>query len=107
MEDTSENYDRMCKKISQLTRVIFILNTKNDENEAIIESLSSAYEVELDNISKESNQVINTMKNSLNKAKEYMNVDDKLKEIRLKYDDSVNFYINDYEKFKLEVRYTI
>ena len=28
----SEVYERMCKKIAQLTRVIFILNTKNDEN---------------------------------------------------------------------------
>jgi len=103
MEET-ENYDRMCKKISQLTRVIFILNTKNDENEAIMESLASAYEVELDNISRESNQVINTMKNSLNKFKENMNVDDKIKDINKKFDESIVFFQKEFEKYKIEVK---
>ena len=42
--DDKELYDRMCKKISQLTRVIFVLNTKNDENENLAEAIVEAYE---------------------------------------------------------------
>jgi len=103
MEDV-EAYERMCKKLAQLTRVVFILNTKNDENEAIMESLASAYEVELDNISRESNQVINTMKNSLNKFKENMNVDDKIKDINKKFDESIVFFQKEFEKYKIEVK---
>ena len=30
MESTSELHHKMCKKVAQLTRVIFYLNTKND-----------------------------------------------------------------------------
>ena len=34
-----------------------------------------------------------------------MNVDDRLKDIRDKYEDTLKNYISEYENFKLEVRY--
>ena len=39
---------KMCKKVAQLTRVIFYLNTKNDEYENNLKSVVNAYEQELD-----------------------------------------------------------
>ena len=83
MED-SEIYDRMCKKIAQLTRVIFVLNTKNDENEALIESVVEAYEKEVESLQGEANQVVNTMKRTIDKLKENSNVQDKIKDINKK-----------------------
>ena len=44
-----EAVDRMCKKISQLTRVIYLLNTKNDESDALIKSILKTYDSELEN----------------------------------------------------------
>jgi len=38
----------MCKKVAQLTKVIFYLNTKNDEYESNLRSVVNAYESELD-----------------------------------------------------------
>ena len=37
---------QLCAKITQLTRVIFLINAKNDEFQAIIDSLIAAYENE-------------------------------------------------------------
>ena len=98
----NEVYERMCKKIAQLTRVIFVLNTKNDENDALIESIVDAYEKEIETLTKEASQVIGTMKKSVEKLKENMNIDEKVREINKKYDDSVYGFSLDYEKFKKE-----
>ena len=47
MEDFSEFQHKMCKKVAQLTKVIFHLNTKNDEYEYNIRSVVSSYETEM------------------------------------------------------------
>lgn len=44
---------KMSKKVAQLTKVIFHLNTKNDEYEYGLKSVVSSYENELDNIIKD------------------------------------------------------
>ena len=99
----SEVYERMCKKIAQLTRVIFILNTKNDENESLIESFVETYEKEIENITKEANFVISNMKKAITQMKDNINVDDKLKEITRKYEDTCLAYGNDYDRYKKEI----
>lgn len=43
----------MCKKVAQLTRVIFYLNTKNDDYENNLKAVVNAYENELDNTLRE------------------------------------------------------
>jgi hypothetical protein len=54
MNDTAgELHHKMCKKVAQLTRVIFYLNTKNDEYESNLKAVVNAYENELDNTVKE------------------------------------------------------
>ena len=99
----SEVYERMCKKIAQLTRVIFILNTKNDENESLIESFVETYEKEIENITKEANFVISNMKKAINQIKDNSNVDEKVKEITRKFEDTCLAYSNDYDRYKKEI----
>lgn len=41
---------KMSKKIAQLTKVIYLLNTKADEHEYNIECLEEAYEADIDAI---------------------------------------------------------
>lgn len=48
-ETAAELHHKMCKKVAQLTRVIFYLNTKNDDYENNIKAVVNAYENELDN----------------------------------------------------------
>ena len=44
---------KMSKKIAQLTKVIYYLNTKHEDHEAEIHNLTDAYESEIDRVSKE------------------------------------------------------
>ncbi|XP_051627441.1 protein FAM184B isoform X1 [Manacus candei] len=60
---SAEEYNRdmhmkMCKKIAQLTKVIYALNTKNDEHEASIEALREAHEEEIQHILAETRETI-------------------------------------------------
>lgn len=48
----------MCKKVAQLTKVIFLLNTKNGEYESNLRAVVNAYESELDMTIKEVSQLI-------------------------------------------------
>ncbi|XP_010218862.1 PREDICTED: protein FAM184B [Tinamus guttatus] len=48
----------MCKKIAQLTKVIYALNTKNDEHEANIQALKDAHEEEIQHIRAETRKTI-------------------------------------------------
>ncbi|XP_028939103.1 protein FAM184B isoform X4 [Ornithorhynchus anatinus] len=46
----------MCKKIAQLTKVIYALNMKNDEQEASLEALKEAYEKEIEDLMAETKE---------------------------------------------------
>ena len=57
----------MSKKIAQLTKVIFHLHSKNEENQLYSTSLSNAYEKEIETILKDANSIINRQKDALEK----------------------------------------
>lgn len=48
MDNFGEVHHRMCKKVAQLTKVIFFLNTKNDEYESNLKAVVIAYENEME-----------------------------------------------------------
>jgi hypothetical protein len=48
----------MSKKIAQLTKVIFHLHSKNEENSAVQSSLAGAYEKEIEIILREANSLV-------------------------------------------------
>ncbi|XP_064419760.1 protein FAM184B isoform X2 [Latimeria chalumnae] len=49
-EYNHEMHMKMCKKIAQLTKVIYALNTKNDEHEATIQAIKEAHQEEIQRI---------------------------------------------------------
>lgn len=55
---TEETHHKMSKKIAQLTKVIFHLHTKNEENATYQQSLSNVHEKEMEIILKEANDII-------------------------------------------------
>ncbi|KAJ7398550.1 hypothetical protein BTVI_124127 [Pitangus sulphuratus] len=57
-ECNREMHVKMCKKIAQLTKVIYALNTRNDEHEASIEALREAHEEEIQHILAETRETI-------------------------------------------------
>uniref|UniRef100_A0A8C9FP07 Protein FAM184A/B N-terminal domain-containing protein n=1 Tax=Pavo cristatus TaxID=9049 RepID=A0A8C9FP07_PAVCR len=55
---SKEIHMQMCKKIAQLTKVIYALNTKNDEHEDSIQALREAHEEEVQHILAEMKETI-------------------------------------------------
>ncbi|XP_065487093.1 protein FAM184A isoform X2 [Caloenas nicobarica] len=57
-EHSPDLHFKMSKKIAQLTKVIYALNTKNDEHEAAIQALKEAHEEEIQQILAETREKI-------------------------------------------------
>ena len=92
--------DKMSRKISQLTRVVFILNTKNDEHDSLIDTICQSYEKELQNIIKEGNNAIKKMKNQIENIKIQNNPETKIQEINDKFTKKVENFSNEINKYK-------
>ncbi|XP_053447416.1 protein FAM184A isoform X2 [Nycticebus coucang] len=58
MDYSQEMHMKMSKKIAQLTKVIYALNTKNDEHESAIQALKDAHEEEIQQILAETREKI-------------------------------------------------
>nr|CAI9701864.1 unnamed protein product [Rangifer tarandus platyrhynchus] len=58
MEYSQDLHLKMSKKIAQLTKVIYALNTKNDEHESAIQALKDAHEEEIQQILAETREKI-------------------------------------------------
>ncbi|XP_077370136.1 protein FAM184A isoform X4 [Festucalex cinctus] len=65
MEYTQDLHLKMSKKIAQLTKVIYALNTKNDEHEEEIDSLKEAHEDEVQHIVTETRDKIMQYKSKM------------------------------------------
>lgn len=50
--------EKICKKISQLTRVIFYLNVKNEEQDSLVREMMAEFQAELDRVVDEANTAI-------------------------------------------------
>ena len=96
--------DKMCRKISQLTRVVYILNTKNDEHESLINAIAISYENEMSNMTNEFNFQMKKMKQHMDKLKEKKNLETKIKEINDKYNNQVKSFSTDFDGMRKEVK---
>ena len=96
--------DKMCRKISQLTRVVYILNTKNDEHESLINAIAISYENEMSNLTNEFNFQMKKMRQHIDKLKEKKNLETKIKEINEKYNNQVKSFTTDFDGMRKEVK---
>lgn len=81
MQLTEETHHKMSKKIAQLTKVIFHLHSKNEENANMQTCIQNAYEKEIETLLTQANSVILKQKESLQKAIEAQNVKEKFKSL--------------------------
>jgi len=69
-EDFPDFHHKMSKKVAQLTKVIFHLNTKNDEYEYNIKSIVNSYEQEMEQLIKEANIAITKYKEAYDRIQQ-------------------------------------
>ena len=67
-DDFPDLHHKMSKKIAQLTRVIFYLNSKNDENDYNMKNVIKCYEQEIDNVVQQANDIVKKYKDSADKS---------------------------------------
>lgn len=62
-------HHKMSKKIAQLTKVIYHLNTKNDDHEFQLKNLTDTYESEIEEILQDTSRKINHFRDLLEKKR--------------------------------------
>lgn len=93
-------HHKMSKKIAQLTRVIFHLNTKNDEYEYNLKAIVSAYETELDNLVREANNSLLKYKETIMKMQKNEEMETQMKNLQDKIDIEKSKSITEFINYK-------
>jgi len=78
---SEETHHKMSKKIAQLTKVIFHLHSKNEENQGMHTAIQNAYEKEIETILHTANTTISKQKDALTRAQEGNQIKEKIKEL--------------------------
>lgn len=65
MYEEEAKIEKMNEKICQLTRVIYLLHSKNSDSQSTIESIISSYDEEINNIVQEANNALSILKDKI------------------------------------------
>ncbi len=95
-----EMHIKMSKKIAQLTKVIYSLNSKNDDHEEIVEGLKNAHKEELEKVMVESKEKIGHYKQKLELVKEQESLISKLQNLLEDERQEKHKFLEDFEDFK-------
>ena len=82
---SEETHHKMSKKIAQLTKVIFHLHSKNEENVNMQTAIQNAYEKEIETLLGNANSVITKQKEQITKAQEGTNWKEKIKQLEAEH----------------------
>lgn len=97
-------HHKMSKKIAQLTKVIFHLHSKNEENVHYQNSLTGAYEKEIELILSQANTIVNKQKDAIEKQKEASNVKAMVKEMEDRHTSERKETQKQFDEFKGKVK---
>ena len=100
-DESHEMHVKMSKKIAQLTKVIFSLNTKNEDFEEIIEGLKAKHNDELERVALESKDKIVHYKQKLELVKEQEALINKLQCLLEGERSDKHQLVADFENYKL------
>jgi chromosome segregation ATPase len=95
-------HHKMSKKIAQLTKVIYHLNTKNEDHETELSHVADAYELEIDDILKEASNKIQGFKMALEQQQEQKKASQMLAEMQERHAAEQDKALKDLEKLKKE-----
>ena len=96
-------HHKMSKKIAQLTKVIFHLNTKTDENDYNIRNIVQTYEQEMDIITQNANQIIQKYKDAMDKSANNDEVEKNFNEFQDKIESDKNLALMEFKTFQKKV----
>lgn len=85
-DNLTEIHNRMSKKIAQLTKVIYHLHTKNEENKSFTQALTKAHNKEIESILKDANRIVGKYKTALEKQQKQGDLKVMVRELEDKHD---------------------
>lgn len=77
----ADMHHKICKKMAQLTRVIYQMNTRNDENDLVSKMRVQAYEDELTKVVQDCNTIIGKYKSELENNNQQEEIKKKLRKL--------------------------
>ena len=77
---------RMSKKIAQLTKVIFQLNTKNEDHELDMQDMADTYESEIEQMLRDAAGKLNAFKSQLEAARDDSRFQQAVANVQLRYE---------------------
>jgi chromosome segregation ATPase len=90
----------MSKKIAQLTKVIFHLNTKDEDHDTDLQEIADTYETEIEQMLKDSAEKINRFKSQLEAVRDDTRFQEALGQVQLRYEQERQACLSDFETFK-------
>ena len=104
LDVTPDLHLKMSKKIAQLTKVVYALNTKNDEQDSIVAYLKERHESEMQQLLRETKSRVNELQQRIEKYEEQKadmrNVEQRLRDESEKRAQAVI----EYEQYKISVK---
>ncbi len=89
-EDELELFkEKMCTKICQLTRVVYLLNNKYLDSQAMIDAIKDSYETEIQNVTREANLVIGKLKKQIEELQKTDKVKEEIEILSKQYEDNI------------------
>ena len=79
-------HHKMSKKIAQLTKVIYHLNTRNDDHEQRLSAMASQHEGEIESIMSDAAAKVRRFQDMLERRKNAAEVAEKTRQIRAQYE---------------------
>ncbi|XP_067657871.1 protein FAM184A-like isoform X1 [Haliotis asinina] len=100
MEVTQDMHLKMSKKIAQLTKVIYALNTKNDEHEAVLQNIKEQHESELQQLLSETKEKVELYKNKISADADHRKKIQALESSLAEQEKYKSSALDEFERFK-------
>ena len=99
-EVTQDMHLKMSKKIAQLTKVIYALNTKNDENEIVIQGIRDQHEQEIQQLLAETKAKVEYFQSKMKNESEALKQVDSLQKTINQHEVHKKRALEDFESYK-------
>ncbi|CAH1783825.1 unnamed protein product [Owenia fusiformis] len=100
MDITQDMHLKMSKKIAQLTKVIYALNTKNDEHDAILQNTKKQHEEEIQQLLAETKDKVSLYKNKIGSEVEHKRRIEALEQTLADHEKQKKQYLGEFEDYK-------
>jgi len=95
---------KMSKKIAQLTKVIYHLNTVNEDHQSELSAQAKAHEKETQELVRDSKAKIYALQKILHSRKEQVNLEAQLDQLKLKHAKEKEAALQEFANFKKQVK---